>query len=148
MGGVWPRGRAFKLGLAKRMPGHNFCNRWSGALGFLENGSSAQEISVQLTSVYPCCPGTIEPLGDLAQEPLAEILARQDGDPIWEALSAGDPASMGIAAGFDREPAQAVCLWCDEFLRERALAARGEQAVELLPVMGEHGHPERDSGLG
>ena len=144
------RAGGLKLGLAKLMPGHNFCNRWSGALGFLENGTSAQEISVQLTSVYPCCPGTVEPLGDLAEEPLAAILARHEDDPVWEALNNGDPAAIGLAVGFDREHAQrrieelgSVCLWCDEFLRERLLVARG-QGVEILPVMGERGHPERD----
>ena len=57
---------------------------------------------------------------------------------------------MGLMAGRDREHALrrieelgSVCLWCDEFLRERLLAERGEHLVELLPVMGEFGHPER-----
>lgn len=150
VGGVWPRGRAYKLSLAKLTPEHNFCDRWSGALGFLDNGSSTQEIAVQLTTAYPCCPGTVEPLGDLTQESLAAMLARHEGDPIWEALNDGDPAAMGLAAGSAREHALrrikelgSVCLWCDGFLRERLLAERGEHVVKLLPVMGEFGHPER-----
>ncbi|HJN91620.1 MAG TPA: radical SAM protein [Dehalococcoidia bacterium] len=151
VGGVWPRGRAFKHGLAKRAPDHNFCDRWSGALGFLDNGSSQQEFAVQLTSVYACCPGTIEPLGDLAEEPLSEIVARHADSPIWQALSHGDPEAMGIADGIDRDQARerieelgSVCLWCDEFFRDRIAHTRGADVVESLPVMGERGHPERD----
>ncbi len=150
VGGVWPRGRAFKHGLAKMAPEHNFCDRWSGALGFLDNGSSQQEVAVQLTSVYACCPGTIEPLGDLAEEPLSAILARHQDNPVWQALNRGDPEGMGVAAGIDREQARrrieelgSVCLWCDEFFREQIGRDRGAETIELLPVIGEHGHPER-----
>ena len=147
VGGIWPRGRAMKYGLAHLMPDHNFCNRWSGALGFLDDGSEMQEIAIQLTTAYPCCPGTVEPLGDLAREPLAAMLDRHRDDPLWEALNRGDPEGMGVAAGFDREHAArrirelgSVCLWCDEFFTERA-QRRGER-VDLLPVTGEHGHPD------
>ena len=59
-------------------------------------------------------------------EPVVEleaILARYRSDPLWEALNRGDPAGMGL----DREHAErrirelgSVCLWCDEFFRERA----------------------------
>ena len=148
VGGIWPRGRAMKYGLAQLLPEHNFCHRWSGALGFLDDGSAMQEIAIQLTTAYPCCPGTVEPLGDVAAEPLEEMLARHRDDPLWEALNRGDPEAMGLEAGFDREHAArrirelgSVCLWCDEFFNERA--ARRGQSVELLPVMGEGGHPER-----
>ena len=142
VGGIWPRGRAMKHGLAQLLPEHNFCDRWSGALGFLDDGSPMQEIAIQLTTAYPCCPGTVEPLGDLAREPLAAMLERARRDPVWCALNEGDPAAMGRADGIDREYALrrieelgSVCLWCDEFFTERR-AARGE-SLELLPVMGE-----------
>ena len=151
-GGIWPRGRAMKHGLARLLPEHNFCNRWSGALGFLDDGTPRQEIAIQLTTAYPCCPGTVEPLGDVAAEPLAAILARHRDDPVWEALNRGDPASMGLADGVGRERAErrirelgSVCLWCDEFFRERA-AARGEHGgadgLPPLPLMGETGRPD------
>ena len=94
-----------KYGLAQLLPEVNFCNRWSGALGFLDDGSSMQEIAIQLTTAYPCCPGTVEPLGDLAQEPIDAMLDRHRGDPVWEALNGGDPEGMGLAEGFDREHA-------------------------------------------
>ena len=136
-----------KYGLAQLLPEHNFCNRWSGALGFLDDGSPQQEIAIQLTSVYACCPGTVEPPGDVAKEPLEAILARHAGDPVWAALNAGDPEGMGLAEGFGRAHAArrirelgSVCLWCDEFFRERA-ARRGAD-LELLPVMGERGRPD------
>ena len=152
VGGIWPRGRAAKYGLAQALPEHNFCNRWSGALGFLDDGSSMQEIAIQLTTVYPCCPGTVEPLGDLAEEPLEAMLERHRGDPVWEALNAGDPEGMGVAAGVDREHAArrirelgSVCLWCDEFFTERA-ARRGER-IELLPVMGEYRQPRVEAAV-
>ena len=142
VGGIWPRGRAMKYGLAQLMPEHNFCNRWSGALGFLDDGSSQQEVSIQLTTVYPCCPGTVEPLGDLAQESLASILARHRDDPMWAALNRGDPASMGAHDGFDRAAALeridalgSVCLWCDEYMTAR-VRERGDSPEEL-PVQGE-----------
>lgn len=142
VGGIWPRGRAIKYGLAQLLPETNFCDRWSGALGFLDDGSDQQEVSIQLTSVYPCCPGTVEPLGDLAEESLSSILARHRDDPMWEALNRGDPASMGTHAGFDRataleriEKLGSVCLWCDEFMAER-VRARGDRP-EDLPVQGE-----------
>jgi len=142
VGGIWPRGRAMKYGLAQLLPETNFCDRWSGALGFLDDGSNQQEVSIQLTSVYPCCPGTVEPLGDLAAESLASILARHRGDPMWDALNRGDPAAMGEHDGFDRataleriEALGSVCLWCDEYMTERVLA-RGDRP-EDLPVQGE-----------
>ena len=147
VGGIWPRGRAMKYGLAQLLPEHNFCDRWSGALGFLDDGSPQQEIAIQLTSVYPCCPGTVEPLGDVAAEPIEAILARHADDPVWAALNAGDPEGMGLAAGVDRAHAVrrirelgSVCLWCDEFIRERA--ARLGSDMELLPAMGERGRPD------
>ena len=131
-----------KYGLAQMVPEHNFCNQWSGALGFLDNGSSQQELAIQLTTAYPCCPGTVEPLGDISLEPLEAMLDRHRDDPVWQALNAGDPAAMGVEAGFARDHALrrieelgSVCLWCDEFFTEQA-KQRGER-VEPLPLMGE-----------
>ncbi|MCH7698645.1 MAG: radical SAM protein [Chloroflexi bacterium] len=122
LGGLWARGRALRNDISLRDPDHNFCSLWSGALGFLDDGSSRQEIAIQLTKVYPCCPGTVEPLGDIAEEPLEAILDRHRGEPMWEALNRGEPAEMGIAAGVDQEFARKrikelgnVCLWCDEY---------------------------------
>jgi len=106
VGEIWLRGRAMKHGLARLLPEHNCCNRWSGALGFLDDGSSMQEIAIQLTTAYPCCRGTVEPLGDVAAEPLAAILDRHSADPVWRALNAGDPEATGLADGFDREHAR------------------------------------------
>ncbi len=122
LGGLWARGRAVRSGTWKRDPEHNFCALWSGALGFLDDGSARQEVSIQLTAVYPCCPGTVEPLGDVSQEPLLAILERHRGDPMWEALNRGEPWRMGERAGVDTEFARRrirelgnVCLWCDEY---------------------------------
>ena len=139
--GLWPRGRAMKYGMAQMVPAHNFCNRWSGALDFLDDGSAMQEISIQLTTAYPCCPGTVEPLGDLTEHSVKAILDRHRDDPVWQALNAGDPAAMRIVDEFDREHAQrrieeldSVCLWCDEFFTQRVLRAdgRGEERLPLL----------------
>ena len=122
LGGLWPRGRALRNGIWKRDPDHNFCALWSGALGFLDSGSPRQEVAVQLTKVYPCCPGTVEPLGDVSEEPLLQILDRARGDPMWEALNKGEPWAMGDDAGIDAAFARkriqelgSVCLWCDEY---------------------------------
>ena len=91
VGGVWPRGRA------QARPGQTdaraqLLQSLVGRARLPRERHNAQEISVQLTSVYPCCPGTVEPLGDLAEDPLAAILARHENDPVWEALNNGDPA--------------------------------------------------------
>ncbi len=149
VGGLWPRGRAAKYGLAQAQPGHNFCARWSGALGFLDDGSAMQEVAIQLTTAYPCCPGTVEPLGDLAEEPLAAMLDRQRGDPMWEALNLGDPEAMGLAAGVDREHARrcidelgSVCLWCDEYFTKHRLAGASPERLAALPVLGERPAPD------
>ncbi len=125
LGGLWARGRALRNDISLRDPDHNFCSLWSGALGFLDDNSPRQEIAIQLTKVYPCCPGTVEPLGDVAEEPLTSILDRHRGEPMWEALNRGEPADMGIVAGVDQEFAREriqelgnVCLWCDEYFTQ------------------------------
>ncbi len=140
LGGLWARGRALRHGTWNRDPEHNFCALWSGALGFLDDGSPRQEIAIQLTSVYPCCPGTVEPLGDVSQEPLATILDRRRGDPMWEALNRGEPAEMGLAAGVDAEFARErirelgnVCLWCDEYFTKYRPDANGRRNGATQP---------------
>ena len=142
LGGLWARGRALRHGTWKRDPEHNFCALWSGALGFLDDGSPRQEVSIQLTSVYPCCPGTVEPLGDVSREPLLDILERHRGDPMWEALNQGEPWRMGEHAGVDPEFARRrirelgnVCLWCDEyFTKHRPQSAnRRNEATQAWP---------------
>ncbi len=141
LGGLWARGRARRNGISLQDPDHNFCSLWSGALGFLDAESERQEVAIQLTSLYACCPGTVEPLGDVAEEPLQAILERHRGDPMWEALNRGEPAEMGIASGVDVEYARArikelgnVCLWCDEyFTKYRESAAAPNPATQAWP---------------
>ena len=152
LGGLWARGRALRHGLGKRDPDHNFCALWSGALGFLDDGSPRQEVAIQLTLAYPCCPGTVESLGDVSQESLLDILARRRGDPLWEALNRGEPWSMGEAAGVDAEYARGrirelgnVCLWCDEYFakhRSRRYGCRNE-ATQPWPA-GERPRARQD----
>ncbi len=125
LGGIWPRGRALENKLWRRNPSHNFCNIWSGALGFLENGSPQQEINVRLNYAFPCCPATRIPLGDLTQKPLLSILDKHRSNPVFEALNRGEPAAMGVELGISIEFASArieelgsCCLWCDEFFEK------------------------------
>ena len=147
LGGLWARGRALRNDISLRDPDHNFCSLWSGALGFLDDGSSRQEIAIQLTKVYPCCPGTVEALGDVAEEPLEAILERHRGDPMWEALNRGEPSEMGIVAGVDMEFASQrikelgnVCLWCDEyFTKYRGSKEAPNPATQSWP----EGEPRR-----
>lgn len=119
--GNWARGRALETGNALLDPGHNFCALWSGARGFLDAGSPLQEVHVQLTRLYPCCPTTFRSLGDVREHPVETLLDRVRGHPVWEALNRGEPGELGEdrdrAARRTRELGD-VCLWCDEFFRE------------------------------
>lgn len=126
LGGNWARGRALETGTALLDPAHRFCSRWSGAQGFLDDGSERQEVHVQLTRVYPCCPTTYRALGDARDQSVEEMLEAARGDPDWQALSRGDPAGLGAAQGVERAEAEAriqalgdECLWCDEYMREK-----------------------------
>lgn len=126
LGGVWPRGRALENGLWTHNPSHNFCNRWSGALGFLDNDSPQQEINLRLSDVFPCCPGTKVSLGDIRQEPLLEILDRYRDNPVFLALNRGEPDATGVEQGITIDFAKkrieelgSCCLWCDEFFAKR-----------------------------
>ena len=126
LGGVWPRGRALESGLWSKNPSHNFCNRWSGALGFLDDGSPQQEINIRLYDAYPCCPATKVSLGDVREESLTDILDRYRDDPVFHALNRGEPEAIGVEMGVSVEFARrridelgSRCLWCDEFFEKR-----------------------------
>lgn len=146
LGGVWPRGRSLESGLWSRDPSHNFCNRWSGALGFLEDGSPQQEINIRLHEVYPCCPATGVSLGDIRRERLSDILDKYRDDPVFRALNRGEPEAvgveMGISVGFAKariEELGSCCLWCDEFFEKHYQKARPENrasSASPTPVSG------------
>jgi hypothetical protein len=127
--GNWARGRAIRMGHAKLDPEHNFCALWSGARGFLDEGSDLQEVHVQLTRVYPCCPTTFLALGDAREEAVEDILERYREHPDWQALNRGEPAELGVDPAHARARIQElgdVCLWCDEYLRETYRGPAGE----------------------
>ena len=65
IGKIWPRGRALDTRTTRAGPEDNFCARWSGALNFLEPEGEGSEVNIQLAAVYPCCPMTVRPIGDL-----------------------------------------------------------------------------------
>lgn len=123
LGGNWARGRALEKGIWKRDPEHNFCAILSGAIGFLNGGEAVpQEISIQLWRINPCCPGTVEPLGDARTDFVAEVLARVADNPVFQKLDEGNPYAMGESIGVTESHARKrcgelknVCLWCDEF---------------------------------
>ncbi len=154
IGKIWPRGRAWENDLSRATIADNFCNRWSGGLGFLQHRYSGSEVSVEPTGdVYPCCVKTKRPIGNLIEDNLIDILDSLVGEPAFEAISMGHPERMGIAQGWSVEtflersktttPAgrsyQNLCIGCDAFheallgpvldrARERRRAARGPGA--------------------
>jgi MoaA/NifB/PqqE/SkfB family radical SAM enzyme len=138
IGKLWPRGRAWQNGLSTATLADNFCNRWSGGLGFLEHGYEGSEVSVEPDgSVYPCCIKTRFPIGNLVEERLIDLLESLRGDPVYEAINAGRPERMGEAHGWDAarfvaasrtdtpqgRPYQNLCIGCDRF-HEEVLAPR------------------------
>jgi Radical SAM superfamily len=127
IGPLWPRGRARRRGVSTATPADDFCARWSGAKGFLDYRGRGCEVSVQLADVYPCCPMTCRPIGDLRAEPLLAMLDRCAGHPVYRALNEGRPERMGEYLGLDeaygRARSRALgnhCLWCDEFFTRHA----------------------------
>jgi len=137
MGKIWPRGRALETRVSKAGPEDDFCNRWSGALNFLE--PEGAEVNIQLAAVYPCCPMTVRPIGDLRRETLESILDRCRENPIYQALNRGRPEEMGVAMGISVERALErtrelgnCCLWCDEFFLKHAPNGAGP-GVERIP---------------
>lgn len=147
-GKLWPRGRAWQNGLSQATLADNFCNRWSGGLGFLEHRFSGSEVSIEPDgSVYPCCLKTKFPLGNLAEEKLIPLLESLVGDPVYEAINAGQPQRMGLGAGWSEERFVAgahvtdpqgrdyanLCIGCDRF-HEEVLGARLEARRQRLAM--------------
>jgi hypothetical protein len=98
IGKLWPRGRAWSNGLSTAGIGDNFCNRWSGGLGFLNHRYSGSEVAVDPAGeVYPCCMKTKVALGSLLEEPLLDILDSLVGHPAFEAINMGHPERMGLS---------------------------------------------------
>jgi hypothetical protein len=144
IGKLWPRGRAWANGLSTARLEDNFCNRWSGGLGFLEHRFDGSEVSIEPDgNVYPCCIKTKLPIGNLLEEPLIELLDSLRGDPVYEAINAGHPERMGETLGWDvarfveksltktpqGRPYQNLCIGCDRF-HEEVLAGRVASARE------------------
>lgn len=142
IGKLWPRGRAWRNGLSTATLDDNFCNRWSGALNFLNHGWAGSEVSIEPDgSVYPCCIKTAVPMGNLTEEPLTGILDDLAADPAFAALNRGAPDRMGEADGWTPDlfrarshtttpkgaPYANLCIGCDAFHRE-VLGARIEAA--------------------
>jgi hypothetical protein len=122
LGGNWARGRAFLNRLWLRDPERNFCAILSGGKGFLGGTDLPQELSIQLWKINPCCPGTKYPLGDARRERVADVLARVERSPFFQAINRGEPQEMGQSLGLSKAAAQArtadlgnICLYCDEF---------------------------------
>ena len=145
IGRLWPRGRAWTNSLSSATLEDNFCNRWSGGLGFLEAGRAGAEVSIDPGGdVYPCCLKTRVPVGNVLETPLTEILARLRGNPIYEAINAGTPQRMGLTHGWSEEhflaqsrtslpngqSYQNLCVGCDRF-HEAVLGGAG--LVQLVP---------------
>ncbi|MGH9658330.1 MAG: radical SAM protein [Bryobacteraceae bacterium] len=144
IGKIWPRGRALDTRSTKAGPEDDFCDRWSGAVRFLETGEEGSEVNIQLAAVYPCCPMTVRPIGDLRCESLESILDRCRTNPVYQALNRGRPEEMGVHLGISVEQALErtrqlgnCCLWCDEFFLkhypEPAVAIPGVRR-DLVPV--------------
>jgi sulfatase maturation enzyme AslB (radical SAM superfamily) len=137
IGKLWPRGRAWRNGLSSAGIEDNFCNQWSGGLGFLNRGHRGSEVSIDPHgNVFPCCVKTKIPLGNLLEQPLEAILDSKRGNPVYEAISAGEPERMGHAHGWstaqflakskavtpDGRPYENLCVGCDAF-HDEVLAA-------------------------
>lgn len=100
IGKLWPSGRAWEHGLSSARYADNFCNNWSGALGFLDYGRSGSEVAIDANGdVYPCCRKTSLSYGNLTEEPLMEILQSLSGAAPFEALATGAPERMGLSFG-------------------------------------------------
>lgn len=124
LGGNWARGRALENGLVFDEPNHNFCNIWSGGLNFLRSGSPRQEVAVQLSWLYPCCPTTRVAIADLREEPLITGLKRASRHPIFNAINNGKPwlgaSEFGISTTNARNRFRELnnsCRLCDELLK-------------------------------
>ena len=152
IGKLWPRGRAWGNGLSTATLADNFCARWSGGLNFLNHGLAGSEVSIEPDgSVYPCCIKTKLPLGNLTEERLLDILDSLRGDPVYEAINAGEPQRMGETLGWSVETFlehsrtvdpkgrayENLCIGCDRFHAEvlgpRIAAARARRLLAVEP---------------
>ena len=130
IGKLWPRGRAWRNELSSATLSDNFCNRWSGGLNFLESQFSGSEVAIDPEgNVYPCCLKTKKPIGNLLRDTLDEVLQSVAGNPVYRAISMGQPERMGVAHGWYVEkflekstvrlPSgrlyQNLCIGCDSF---------------------------------
>jgi MoaA/NifB/PqqE/SkfB family radical SAM enzyme len=103
IGELWPRGRAWANDLSSATYETNFCARHSGAKDFLNLSGAGAEVSIEPGGdVFPCCLKTKAPLGNLVEERLEDILDSLRGEPVFEALNAGDPERMGESLGISR----------------------------------------------
>lgn len=156
IGKLWPRGRAWENGLSRATLDDNFCNRWSGGVNFLDHRHAGSEVSIDPGGdVFPCCLKTRLPIGNLKEEPLLDILESLRGDPIYEAISSGDPQRMGVAHGWSVAtfleksktrtpgglPYENLCIGCDRFHEEvlrpifeaKRAARRTHRALSCAP---------------
>jgi MoaA/NifB/PqqE/SkfB family radical SAM enzyme len=153
IGKIWPRGRGWANGFSTATLADNFCNRWSGGLGFLDHRYSGSEVSVEPDgSVYPCCIKTKIPIGNLLEDSLIDILESLRGEPAFEAINRGEPERMGLDYGWSRtrfleesntltpkgQPYQNLCIGCDRFheqvLRPVIEKARERRRLKRLAV--------------
>jgi MoaA/NifB/PqqE/SkfB family radical SAM enzyme len=133
IGELWPRGRAWENSLSQATMETNFCARQSGGMNFLDHGFAGSEVAIEPDgSVYPCCLKTKVPIGNVAEEPLTEILDSLKGHPVFEALNKGTPDEMGLTQGWSKErffdashtelpngkPFANLCIGCDKFHEE------------------------------
>jgi len=107
-----------------------------GAQGFLDYHSPGSEVNIQLADVYPCCPMTCRPIGNLLDESLIAILDRCRQHPVYRALNEGRPEALGAFMGIsEKHGIQRSrelgnhCLWCDEFFTEHAPELLAPRAV-------------------
>ncbi len=143
IGKIWPRGRGWQNGLSTATMADNFCARWSGAMNFLNHQYSGSEVSIEPDgAVYPCCIKTKLPIGNLTKEKLVDIIESLAGDPVYEALNAGQPQRMGLEHGWSIEafleksrttdpkgrPYANLCIGCDRF-HDEVLKPRIEAAA-------------------
>ena len=149
IGKLWPRGRAHKNELSTAGIADNFCSRWSGGLNFLEQRYSGSEVSIDPNgNVFPCCIKTKAPVGNLIEDKLELIIDRLRGNPVYEAISLGQPQRMGIEHGWSVEkflekskttlPSGGVyenlCIGCDAFHEEVLLKTNSKS--DLVVIQG------------
>jgi MoaA/NifB/PqqE/SkfB family radical SAM enzyme len=146
IGKLWPRGRAHLNELSTANINDNFCNGWSGGLGFLRDGYKGSEVSIDPDgNVYPCCMKTKLPVGNLLTDRLQDVIARVKGNPVYEAISAGQPQLMGLAHGWSVEKFMSksktvlpsgrsyenLCVGCDRFHDEVLSPVNAAELVQI-----------------